>query len=279
MKVGFIGVGTMGTLLVESFIKSGALEADNIMLYNRSVAKSKEVAAQFPSITLATSTVDIMKHCDIIFLCIRPLQFVDVLKEIKSVAHPQQVIVSITSPVQISHLEEELSCKIAKVIPSVTNAVFSGASLCMYSERMNKEDKRVIEHLFSYISEPVQIAEDFTRIVSDISSCGPAFFAFLLERFIDAAVSETGIDRADAERIASHMLLGTGQLLTKGGFSPKQVQQKVSVPGGITAEALRLLEENTEYLFEAVVRRTHEKYNDDLFKLNTAFYGKEVNGP
>ena len=60
--------------------------------------------------------------------------------------------------------------------------------------------------------------------------------ACLLQRFVDAAVEETGIPREEALRVASEMFYGTGQLLTKGGMTPEALQARVAVPGGITAK-------------------------------------------
>ena len=55
--------------------------------------------------------------------------------------------------------------------------------------------KTKVENLFTKISVPVTIDEKITRVASDIVSCGPAFFSYLLQRFILAAVKETEIDQ------------------------------------------------------------------------------------
>lgn len=279
MKVGFIGIGTMGKLLVEAFISSGALLPENIVASNRTYSKALALADEFPGLAAVASNNEVVEKSDIVFLCMKPLEFIQVVQEIKQTLKPEQIAVSITSPVLISHLEEELNCKIAKVIPSITNTICSGASLCMYGKRMQQTDRERLNNLLGFISEPLQISESFTRIVSDISSCGPAFFAFLLQQFIDAAVSETGIHREEAVQVASNMLLGTGLLLTQGGLSPEQIQQRVAVPGGITAKALRLLQKDSEGMFERLIRTTHDKYYDDLSKVAIAFYSEEVNEP
>ena len=57
-----------------------------------------------------------------------------------------------------------------------------------------KIGRRIVGKLFTKISIPVTIDEKITRVASDIVSCGPAFFSYLLQRFILAAVNETEID-------------------------------------------------------------------------------------
>ncbi len=279
MKIGFIGTGSMGKMLVEAFLASKALEPQQIIITNRTFDKAKQLADSFPGVIASRSNKEVTEKSNVVFICVKPLEYKDVLAQIKSSLLPEHIIVSITSPVLIAHLEEELDCKIAKVIPSITNSVCSGASLCMFSNRMTACDKQLIEQLFSNISNPLAISENHTRIVSDISSCGPAFFSFLLEKFIEAAVSETAIERDEAEQIAGNMLLGTGMLLTEGKLSTAQIQERVAVPGGITAKALDLLREDTAGMFEKLIQTTHEKYYEDLHKVTEAFYKKEVNGP
>ncbi|MFD1953398.1 late competence protein ComER [Paenibacillus thailandensis] len=271
MNVGFIGTGTMGTLLIEALITSGALDPKQISVSNRTLAKAEALAARYPGLRAVHSNAEAAADCELLFLCVKPLEFHKVVGDIASVVCPGQLVVSITSPVMISLLEQRLPCKIAKMIPSITNSVWSGATLCIYGSRVAEEDKDKLESLLKHISQPLRIEESFTRIVSDISSCGPAFFAFLLEQFVKAAVEETGIERGEAVRVASEMLLGTGLLLTEGGLTPEQIQKRVAVPGGITAQALELLRQDTAGVFGRLIRTTHDKYNEDVEKIGEMF--------
>lgn len=279
MRVGFIGTGSMGSTIIESLIQSGALEASQLIASNRSRHKIQQLAAQYPGLQIASSNVETVLESDIVFICVKPSEFKTVLDEIAKFVRPELIAVSITSPVLISHLEQQLSCKIAKIIPSITNYVWSGASLCMYGSRILTEDRLLLEQLMMSISRPVQVPEQFTRITSDISSCGPAFIAFFVQKWVDAAVEVTGIERKDAERLASEMLLGTGKLLTEGGFTLEHLKQRVAVPGGITAEALRLLDNELEGVFQQLIQVTHAKYKEDLHKVESQLFGEEINRP
>jgi competence protein ComER len=268
----------MGTLLIEAFIESGALSPAEVAVSNRTYAKAQALADRYPGMRAEYKNAETACGSDIVFLCVKPHEFIHVVEDIKPVIRPEQIVVSITSPVLVSHLEGELNCKIAKIIPSITNKVWSGASLCIYGDTMEEKDKKRLESLFTHISEPLRIAESYTRVVSDLSSCGPAFMAYLLQKFVDAAVEETGIPRSEAVKVASNMLLGTGLLLTEGRMTPEEIQERVAVPGGITAKALQLLSRETDGVFNDLIRTTHDKYKEDLIKVTTAFYGEEVNG-
>jgi len=267
MKVGFIGTGSMGSLLVEAFVKAGAMQPADIAVSSRTQTKAEALAQRVPGLRIAACNVDAARQAELLFLCVKPADFQAVLTELAPHLEPQQIVISITSPVTLSQLECYLPCKVVKVIPSIVNAVHSGAVLMIWGSRLDEEDQSRIMQLFANIGRPVEIAERDVRVASDLSSIGPAFFAYLLDEFIDSAVARAGIDRAAAETLAKEMLLGTARLLAEQGFSPQELQSRVSVPGGITAEALEVLKDSTFGAFSDVLRVTHEKFASDLEKV------------
>ncbi|MDQ0900283.1 MULTISPECIES: late competence protein ComER [unclassified Paenibacillus] len=275
MKAGFIGTGSMGSILIEAFIHSGAFNPEQIIAGNRTIRKVELLAETYPGLHVAGSNREVVLGSDLIFLCVKPSEFKKVIDEIKEDVLPSQLIVSITSPVLLKHLEGLLSAKISKIIPSITNYVLSGATLCIHGNRMQPEDKEWLENLFAHISSPIRVSENYTRISSDISSCGPAFLAKFLQSFIDAAVEATGISIEEATLLASEMTLGTGKLLTTGGFNPASLQKRVSVPGGITAEGLRILDNELAGIFSRVICATHAKYEEDIEKAELLFTLKQ----
>jgi len=271
MNVGFIGTGSMGTILIDSFIKTNALNPEQIVATNRTFAKAERLAEAHPGLRAVPTNREVADTCDIIFLCIKPKEFKGVIDEIRPYVTPSQIVVSITSPVLIRHLEDHMPCKIAKMIPSITNYACSGATLAMYGSRMNAEDVEALERLLRRMSKPLVVSEEYTRVCSDLSSCGPAFLAFFVEQFVQAAVAYTGLPREEATRLASEMVLGTGLLLTEGGFSPEALRERVTVPGGITAEGLRMLSLDLDGTFERLLRTTHKKYKEELDKVEGLF--------
>lgn len=275
MKIGFIGAGSMGSLLVGAFIRAGVMQPDDVMVSSRTIGKAALLADEYPGIRIASSNIEAASGADYLFLCVKPMDFRRVLDEISSSLSPDQIVVSITSPVKISSLEELLPCKIAKIIPSVVNAVGSGASLFMWGTRLSEEDRSSLWNLFSTISRPIVVPEEEVRVASDISSCGPAFLAYVLEQFIDAAVMSTGMERETATALACEMMLGTAQLMLELPCSPAELQKRVSVPGGITAAALDVLRKSTRGVFLQVLYTTHEKFAEDLERVDSSLFPTE----
>lgn len=269
MKVGFIGAGSMGSLLTGSFLRSGALSPSDVTVATRTLSKAEALADRYPGLAVAPTNAIAARDADIVFLCVKPLDFRAAIDDIRAALTPDQIVVSITSPVQIADLEALLPAKVAKIIPSIVNEAGCGASLFMFGSRLDGADREMLFRLFSYVSRPVEIPEEDIRVASDLSSCGPAFMAYLLEQFVEASVESTGIDRELAARLACEMLEGTSRML-RDGYSPAQLQKRVSVPGGITAAALEELRKATDGAFHRVLRTTHEKFAEDLAKVEAS---------
>jgi len=267
--VGFIGTGNMGAVLIHALLESGALKPDALLVHNRTTAKAEAIARRWPGVRVSCSPVETAVSCDVLFLCVKPLDVAPVLDKIAMFMRRDQVLVTIASPVMTGQLERIVACKVAKVIPSLTHRERRGASLCMYGERMTERDKERLERLLAAISIPVRIDETCVRAASDLTSIGPAFVAFFVEQLANAASRRSGLPRADAERLAGEMVLGTGLLLVQGGLSLAGIQRKICVPGGITERALGALRARLDGLFDAILAETHRKFDEDAAAVQT----------
>ncbi|KMK75929.1 late competence protein ComER [Alkalihalobacillus pseudalcaliphilus] len=271
MRIGVIGTGSMGTVLIEAWIDSKKMSPESINIYNRSSHKAERIQKQYPSIHLFSNPVNVVQNSEIIFICVKPHHFPDVIDAIAHKLENEQIVVSITSPITVEQLEEQLNCKVARVIPSILNRVSAGSSLVNIGRRCSESDKETIIELMSSISEPLFIDENITRVASDILCCGPAFFSYLLQEFINAAVRQTDISKEEATILASNMLIGMGQLIEKGHYSLDSLKERVCVPGGITGVGLQVLEDETGSMFDHLFQETHRKYYDEQEKLKIMF--------
>ncbi len=91
-------------------------------------------------------------------------------------------------------------------------------------------------------------------------------------------MEETGISYEEATQLASEMILGTGKLLTTGGFTPAALMRRVAVPGGITAEGLRMMEHELDGVFLTSSYAPHTlNMMKNWKKVRIKLYGHETN--
>lgn len=271
MKVGIIGTGNMGRILAEAFIEGKALSPSALMLTNRTLSKAMLLKEKYPGITIGESAEEVAAHSNLVFICVKPLDVIGVLQKIQPWLTRDKCLISITSPISTDQLESQVPCSVIRAIPSITNRALSGISLLTYGDNCKDHWKKEVKDLFSSISVPVEIEEDITRVASDIVSCGPAFFGYLLQRFIRAAVRETGIQEATATKLASEMIIGFGELLRQGHYTLPTLVEKVCVKGGITGEGIEVLEKELGDVFEHLFRATNRKFAEDLEKTEEQF--------
>ena len=263
LKIGVIGTGNMGTILVSSFIDSCAVIPSHLTIVNRSSEKAIKLKQQYPSLQVVKSADEVVKKSDMIFICVKPHEYFPLLKKMQSNLKQQQLIVSITSPIKVSEIESFVGCDVARAIPSITNRALSGASLVTFGSRCSEANKVKLLYLMSQISTPIETEEEITRVSSDIVSCGPAFLSYLIQQFIEGAVTETNISNEQATILATEMLIGMGKLLEKDYFSLETLQRKVTVKGGVTGEGLKVLEAETGEMFHHLIQSTHKKFEED----------------
>jgi competence protein ComER len=269
LNIGIIGTGNMGRILIDSFIEAQAVEPANITIINRTFAKAYHLKQKYPSIHIASSIQEVIERSDLVLISVKPHEIYPILQENKDAFTPKQCLLSITSPISTTLLSSVVPCGVARIIPSITNRALSGISLCTFACTKEWEEKLLL--LFQHISHTVHIEENVTRVASDIVSCGPAFFSYLLRRFIDAAVAETLITEEQATELASGMLIGMGKLIEKQVFTLDTLQEKVCVKGGITGEGIAVMEAELGDMFAHVFQKTHSKYHEDIKTIHKQF--------
>ncbi|MCM3619135.1 late competence protein ComER [Sutcliffiella horikoshii] len=272
MKIGMIGTGNMGRILVESFVDSMAVPPENITITNRTIEKAFHLQSKYPELSVAETAEEVVNAADIIFLCVKPLDIHPLLSKINNKLTADKCVISITSPVSVSQLQTIINCQVARIIPSITNRALAGVTLVTFGENVRQEYRDFLLTICSKISTPIPIKENVTRVASDIVSCGPAFFSYILQRFIDGAVSETAISKEQATDLASQMIIGMGKLIEKDIYTLQTLQEKVCVKGGVTGEGIKVLENELGDVFHHVIQKTHEKFDEDLMEVKKQFH-------
>ncbi len=82
-NLGFIGFGSMGSMLVKGFIDSGAVCEDQFIVTRKDIARLNEISAVWPKISVTADVAEVVKRAGFIFLCVKPLEYKKVLKDIK----------------------------------------------------------------------------------------------------------------------------------------------------------------------------------------------------
>lgn len=259
MNTGFIGVGSMGGMLVRAFLRSRALAPQDVWAANRSRARLDALAAECPGIHIVSNS-EVASRCELIFLCLSAGDTTAALAQIDSHLTPRQLLLTTAGAIPVRVLEERVPCRVAKLIPSITQEIGGGIALLMHGSRVTGEDRALLEHLLGCVSQPVAISESLARPAIGLASGGPALFAYLLQSMAEEAVrSNPDLSPELARKLVQETASATMRLLSEANMTIEEIIGRVASHGGMTALAIEVLSGYVPQAWRAMFRETAER--------------------
>ncbi len=254
-KVGFIGTGHLGSMLVHKFVETGAIKAEDIRVSNRSPEKAEQLAKQTGVLT--GDNREVAQNSNVIFLCVRPLDIKGLLNEIRELLTPEKLIVSVAVDFSLRQLQDLCRARAARAIPSIACENRNGVTLIALGDSATPLDRSLLFSMFGAIGDPVAVEEDHFEVLTDITSCGPGYIAALMREFALAA-SWRGISRDLTEELIKKTMLGTASLLEEMSF--EDLISCVATKGGITEEGVRVIDAEAPDMFCQLFQATRAKH-------------------
>lgn len=259
MKIGFIGYGSMGSMILNGFLDSNLISARDIIVSNRTLSKLDELKENYPEIEISPNNVDLANKCNFIFLFVNTGEVKNVLDEIKEKLDKDSHIIHISAGLSLKTLEDSFPFKITQIIPSLTSEVKEGVSLICHNGKVNSQEKKFVESLFNSFSKVKIVSEGDLDVATDLTSCSPAFMAYIFKEFADIGTARSEISQEEAEEMVLQTLLGTVKLLTEKKMSFEEIISRVATKGGITEEGIKSLENDLPEVLDNLFKSTFDK--------------------
>ena len=255
--IGFIGCGNMGSALAKAAVKSDMITPGHICLANRTSAKAERLAESLGGAAVG-SNKEVAKYCQYIFLGVKPQMMSGVLEEIAPVLKAREdrfVLVTMAAGLTMSSIQEMAggNYPIIRLMPNTPAAV--GKGMILYCSAKTHLDEMVtFLHIMKEAGKFDELPENLIDAGSAVAGCGPAFAYMFIEALADGGVA-CGLPRAKALDYAAQMLLGSAEMVLKGGEHPGVLKDAVCSPAGSTIQGVRALEAGgfRGDIFEAVV--------------------------
>lgn len=257
-RIGIIGTGSMGGMLIRKFVETGAFPAGDIVASNRSLEKVRAVALA-TGIDIAKNNLDLAASSDVIFICVRPLEIKPLLKELEGALTADKLVVSIAVDVTIAEISSLCDARVARVIPTVTSECSKGASLVAFGDRSTEADRSLLLSALSRISLSVETDEENFELLADLTSCAPAFISSLMHELALSAVRRGSVSLELAELLVMETLTGTAELLKKVK-SFEEVVGRVATKGGITEEGVKVIRRAAPAMYDDLLEATLSKH-------------------
>jgi pyrroline-5-carboxylate reductase len=230
MQIGLIGAGNMARALARGWNRP-VLVADPVS--ERAQALVAEVGGE-----VLTTNAEVAQRAEVVVLCHKPAQLVDVALEVAPYARGVASILAATPLAALYDAYPEQP--VYRFIPSLPVEVCQGAVVQAAPEREAALDAPVRE-LFAELGTLVVLPDALVDVAMGLMSCAPAYVALVAEAQIDAGVRR-GIPAAQSAELVVQTLAGTAELLRRRGNDTLAVRREVASPGGVTARGLAALE-------------------------------------
>lgn len=247
--LGFLGFGNMGKAIATGLLETGVIAPKHLAVYDLSETKRNEAEA------LGAASFDTPESfaaaCGIVVLATKPQDMDAAIEGIKSALPDQALVISIAAGISISFIQQRLgpNRRVVRVMPNTPALVNAGATGMAASPSCSEGDVAKARAIFEAIGIVEVVPEDRIDVVTALSGSGPAYFFYMVECLVRAAVAN-GLSEAQATRLAAQTLAGSGLLLRQSGEAAATLRARVTSKGGTTEAALKHFETNG---FESIV--------------------------
>ena len=231
--IGFIGGGAMATGIIKGILSANTLTAEEI--YVKELLPERQVyLKETYGLQLADSLKELAEKAKVLVLAVRPQDAEKAAKELSEVITQDHVLVSICAGIKIEKLSGWIGEKVtyARIMPNTMTEIKRGYSALTFSENASEEAKQSVQRITDSIGSTLVIPEKQFDAFTALSCAGPEWLLLFSAALVDAGV-ECGIARADAKKIVTQNLIGTGLMLESTDKHPFQITDEMNTPGGI----------------------------------------------
>lgn len=247
-KIGIIGYGNMGQAIGQRIKDQYA-----VCVFDQ----DKNKTSALKNITVAASSVDLVKQSEVIVLAIKPQDFDSLLNEIKSLIQGK-LIISIAAGITTQYLRNRLGeeLRVIRVMPNMPAQIGQGISVLFKDKNATQQDRDLADHLLSCVGKVLFVSnEKMINAATAVSGSGPAFFCYyinekvnlnlkqkeFIQELIDAAVG-IGFNQQQAKMLVEETVNGTTSILEKKNLSCGELIKMVASKGGTTQAGLEVLQ-------------------------------------
>ncbi len=257
-RIGLIGVGHMGTSILEGLLSNDLILPQQVSVFDKFSEKAEEFVGKW-QVSLAGSLKDIVRESEILLIAIKPQDFQNLAKDMRSELKSSHILISILAGTSVEVMRKHVgeSIRIVRAMPNLGAKVRESLTAITSTD---SEALALSHEIFSACGKAIELDESQFDLITALSGSGPAYF-FLLMECIEAKALEKGISPELSKMIATQTACGAALLANQSEDSPGRLREKVTSKGGTTQAALESLEKDHIYdvfskAFDAATQRS-----------------------
>ncbi len=303
MKIGVIGYGNMGSMIVNNILKLNLLlEDEELIVSNRHLNKFESLIEEYPdeNLNITSDNTEIAKSCEKILISVETPQFKEVMDEIAPCLNENTHIIYTCAGLNFNHIKSFYDGKISLVIPTLASTVTSnnaisslsrrkGVTLVKHNSKVELQERLFVEDLFnefSYVKKidnPIYFNEEEDNlhptdneleISTILTSCAPAFIAIMIEKLAQTSSELAKVSKDEAEDMILKTIIGTALLKEDQSLSNEEIINKVATKKGITQEGVDLLDKKLNKINRELVKCLLNRFDEVKEDMNKTYLNK-----
>ena len=253
----------MGGAILRGYADVAEYKGREILVYNRTEATRKSIAAEFKCVTACDSCEELAEKSEVILLGVKPHMFGEVLSQIAPVCTDDKLVVSMAAGISLAYIEEFLgsSQPVIRIMPNTPALVGEAMTSVSRNGNVSDEMMALAMEIFDAIGRTEEVSEELIHCVIGVSGSSPAYTYMYIDALAQAA-EENGMSPEKAKVFAAQAVIGAAKMVLENPeTSPEQLRINVCSPGGTTIEAVNKLFENgfmddVKEAFQAAVNKS-----------------------
>ena len=303
MKIGVIGYGNMGSMIVNNILKLNLLlEDEELIISNRHLNKFESLIEEYPdeNLNITSDNTEIAKSCEKILISVETPQFKEVMDEIAPCLNENTHIIYTCAGLNFNHIKSFYDGKLSLVIPTLASTVTSnnaisslsrrkGVTLVKHNSKVELQERLFVEDLFnefSYVKKidnPIYFNEEEDNlhptdneleISTILTSCAPAFLAIMIEKLAQTSSELAKVSKDEAEDMILKTIIGTALLKEDQSLSNEEIINKVATKKGITQEGVDLLDKKLTKINRELVKCLLNRFDEVKEDMDKTYLNK-----
>ncbi len=237
-----VGCGNMGRAMLEGWIASGKLKAEEALVVEPAEALRAKAAALGVAVLADAGEIGGDVAPRLVVFAVKPQVIRDIIPAYKRFK-ASATYVSVAAGTPVAAFEEGLGAEAAvlRCMPNTPAAIGKGMMVTFANPHVTREAAASVADLLSASGRVTEIADEaLMDAVTAVSGSGPAYIFHFIE-CMTAAAEAAGLPAETAKLLAMQTVYGAAALAEASDEEPGELRRQVTSPNGTTAAALSVL--------------------------------------
>ena len=243
VRTAFIGGGMMAEAIMRGMLRQ-EIAAPADLRVSDPVAARRELLARELGIQTTDSNSEAVADAGVVVLAVKPQVLGQVFAGLQGHIGPQALVLSIVAGATVQAIRGGLGVgAVVRVMPNTPGQIGEGISVWTATPETTDLQRQQAQAILEALGQAILTPDegDLDKATA-LSGSGPAYVFLFIEALADAGV-HIGFSRPVAEQLALQTVRGAAIYAQTSGEHLAVLRNRVTSPGGTTAEALFQFEE------------------------------------